>query len=819
MPPPTFNVDRIGELLDEQRLIFDNVHVGILLLQKRKILKCNQRIAEMFGFVSPAELEGRSTELFYCSKEQFDEAGKQGYSQLAANGCANFETEMCRQDDQHIWIIQIGRPLVPEAVLEGPSIWVYTDITERKLADIALRQSERKFFAAFESCPIAASIATTADGCFIDVNENYARDFGWTKADLIGRTSVAAGFWPDPATRQSWVEALRDTGRVLDHETIWRHKNGELRHVSLSGEMTELDGKSCILAFATDITARKHAEADLRIAAAAFESQEGMIVTDANSVILRVNRAFTAITGYTTEEAVGQTPRLFQSGRHDVEFFRAMWASIIDTGGWQGEIWDRRKNGEIYPKWLTISAVKDDAGVVTHYIGTHFDITERKQAEEKITVLAFYDQLTALPNRTLLLDRLNQTLAVSSRNGEYGALLFIDLDNFKTLNDTQGHDIGDMLLKQVASRLTLVVREGDTVARLGGDEFVLVLPGLSADEADAAAAAETVAEKILASLNHPYQLDDVLHHSGASIGVTLFRGDIVSIDDLMKQADLAMYKSKQAGRNRARFFDPTLESAVKERVLLESDLRQALTQNQLLLHYQPQVAGIRQLTGAEVLVRWQHPTRGMVSPADFIPLAEETGLILPLGHWVLETACTQLTRWAGQPALAHLTVAVNVSARQINHTDFVDQVLSILDSTGANPQQLKLELTESVLVENIQDIIDKMFALKAKGVGFSLDDFGTGYSSLSYLKRLPLDQLKIDQSFVRDVLIDPNDAAIAKTVIALAQSLGLGVIAEGVETAAQLDFLTTSGCHAYQGYFFSRPLPLQGFEEYARQKV
>ncbi len=555
----------------------------------------------------------------------------------------------------------------------------------------------------------------------------------------------------------------------------------------------------------------------LRIGAAAFESQEGMMVTDADSVILRVNRAFTEITGYTAEEVVGQTPSLLKSSRHDAEFYRAMWETINRTGGWQGEVWDRRKNGEIYPKWLTISAVKDLDGVVTHYLGAQSDITERKKAEDRIENLAFFDQLTGLPNRTLLLDRLKQAMAASSRSGNFGALLLIDLDNFKTLNDTRGHDIGDLLLQQVAQRLLLCVREGDTVARLGGDEFVAVLAGLNTGKGDAATDIETVAEKILAALNQSYALGDVAHHSTASIGVTLFRGDLASCDDLMKQADLAMYKSKAAGRNVVRFFDPTLESAVKDRAAMEHDLRRAVAEKQFVLHYQAQVVDEGRLTGAEVLVRWQHPQRGMVPPAEFIPLAEITGLILPLGRWVLETACRQLALWATRPEMAHLTVAVNVSAHQFRQADFVDQVLAVLRDTGANPQRLKLELTESLLVANVEEVIEKMFALKARGVGFSLDDFGTGYSSLSYLKRLPLDQLKIDQSFVRDVLTDPNDASIAKTIIALAQNLGLGVIAEGVETEAQRDFLASSGCHAYQGYFFSRPLPLEGFEEFPQR--
>lgn len=568
------------------------------------------------------------------------------------------------------------------------------------------------------------------------------------------------------------------------------------------------------LSIYTDITDRKQSEEQLRIAAAAFESHTCMIITDANRVIQRVNRAFIETTGYSAEEVVGQTPRLLQSGRHDANFYREMWETIHRTGAWQGEIWGRRKNGEVYPKWLSISAVVGANGRVSHYIGTHNDITEHKKAEERINALAFFDQLTGLPNRTLLLDRLKQTRLSGGRSDSHGALLFIDLDNFKTLNDTLGHDVGDQLLKQVALRLTHCVRDGDTVARLGGDEFVVVLANLSANDQEAAQDTETVAEKILATLNQTYQLGHVTHHSSASIGATLFKGPLIHIDDLMKQADLSMYKAKAAGRNAVRFFDPSMEIAVKVRAEMEDDLLRALAKQQFLLHYQAQMVGER-LTGAEVLLRWQHPSRGMVSPAEFIPLAEETGLILPLGRWVLETACTQLAQWAGRPEVAHLTLAVNVSAQQFRQNDFVDQVLGVLEKTGANPQRLKLELTESLLIENIEDIIDKMAVLKHRGVGFSLDDFGTGYSSLSYLKRLPLDQLKIDQSFVREVLTDSNDASIARTIVALANSLGLGVIAEGVETEAQRDFLASSGCHAYQGYYFSRPLPIDGFEAFA----
>lgn len=809
---------RLHELLQEQRLIFDHARVGILMLCQRRILKCNQHIADMFGYASPAELEGQSTEIFYGSTAHFGAIGREAYAQLASEGFASFETEMFRRDGARVWVIQSGCPTKPGAVLDAPSIWVYTDITQRKLADVILERSEEKFAKAFDCCPLAASISAIDDGRFIEINASYERNFGWSRTDLIGKTSLEIGFWPNQQVRATWLAEITRRGRVTDYETIWLHKSGSRHHVILSSETIDLNGQGCILTYVTDISARRLAEADLRVAAAAFESQEGMVITDARGIILRVNRAFVDSTGYTAGEVVGQTPRILRSGRHDEEFYRQMWASVINSGTWQGEIWDRRKSGEIYPKWLTITAVKDEFGIVTHYIGTHFDITERKRSEERIKALAFYDQLTGLPNRTLLVDRLRQTQIAGLRSGDYGALLFIDLDNFKTLNDTFGHDRGDQLLRQVANRLSQAVRLEDTVARIGGDEFVVVLSSLGNVDSNAAGIAEMVADKILGVLNTPYTLGDALHRSTASIGVTLFQGDWLGIDELMKQADLAMYKSKESGRNLVRFFDPTLESAVRARAELEDDLRAALDQGQLQLYYQPQLVDDGHLIGAEALVRWNHPQRGVVSPADFIPLAEETGLILPLGQFVLDAACHQLVTWAGQPGFAELSIAVNVSARQLRQEDFVSKMWATLLRTGANPRYLKLELTESLLVDNVQETIGKMLALRETGIGFALDDFGTGYSSLSYLKRLPLDQLKIDQSFVRDVLDDPSDATIARTIVALAKTLGLGVIAEGVETAAQLDFLREAGCYAYQGYFFSRPLPIGEFERFVASR-
>jgi diguanylate cyclase (GGDEF)-like protein len=473
-------------------------------------------------------------------------------------------------------------------------------------------------------------------------------------------------------------------------------------------------------------------------------------------------------------------------------------------------VWSRRKSGEVYPEWLTLTAVKGSDGDVTHYVGTIADITQRKAAEAEIEHLAFYDPLTQLPNRRLLLDRLQQALAACARSRRRGAILFLDLDDFKTLNDTRGHDVGDLLLQQVAQRLLTGVRAGDTVARLGGDEFVVMLRDLSEDPREAATRAEIVGEKILVDLAPPYLLAGHEHHSTGSIGVTLFSDHRETVDDLLKRADLAMYRAKEAGRNTLRFFDPEMQAAVTARAAMEAELRRGVQEGQFVLHYQPQVDGEGRLTGAEALVRWRHPRRGLVPAAEFIPMAEETGLIRPLGQWVLETACAQLVAWSARPDTAHLTLAMNLSSREFRHPEFVARAVEVIDRAGAAPQKLMLEFSESPLWDDdMEETIAKMAALKAHGESLSLDDFGTGHSSLSSLKHLPLDQLKIDQSFVRDVLTDPNDAAIARAIMALGQSLGLTVIAEGVETAEQRDFLARQGCQAFQGYLFGRPGPVE----------
>ncbi|NTV11689.1 MAG: EAL domain-containing protein [Zoogloea sp.] len=447
--------------------------------------------------------------------------------------------------------------------------------------------------------------------------------------------------------------------------------------------------------------------------------------------------------------------------------------------------------------------------------GTHADITSRKEAEEQIQRLAFYDPLTQLPNRRLLLDRLGQAQAAGERTRQYGALMLIDLDHFKNLNDTMGHGVGDQLLVEVAKRLNTCVRAGDTVARFGGDEFVVMLPGLSDDEAVAARIAETIAEKVRKALNLPYafrQAELAAYHNTPSIGVSLFRDHDESIDTLLRQSDLAMYQAKDAGRNAIRFYNPDMQASIDARASIEAGLRKALAGGELHLHFQPQVNIQGTIVGAEALLRWHRPGIQNMSPDKFIPVAEETGLILPIGSWVLDFACATLKEWGGSSFPGRLNLAVNVSARQFHQADFAEQVERMLDRYGTDPSLLKLELTESLILDNVEDAIEKMRALKKMGVSFSLDDFGTGYSSLSYLKRLPIDQLKIDRSFVRDIASDPDDAAIVQAILGMSQALRLDVVAEGVENELQRHFLHQNGCRTFQGYLFSKPLPLAEFE-------
>jgi diguanylate cyclase (GGDEF)-like protein/PAS domain S-box-containing protein len=550
-------------------------------------------------------------------------------------------------------------------------------------------------------------------------------------------------------------------------------------------------------------------EVERRLSATVFDnSSDAIMVSDHKNRIISVNSAFCEITGYAREEVLGKDPKMLSAGRQQREFYLELWNSLGETGKWSGEIWNRRKTGELYPEWLSISTVKNNHGGITHYVGIFSDITERKQAEERVRHLAHYDALTDLPNRTLFHDRLQQALIQALRSHEQVAVMFIDLDRFKVINDTLGHCVGDLLLQAVAQRLTNCVRQGDTVCRQGGDEFVILLPTIIHAE-DAA----LVAQKILDSVIQPYYLENHELHISSSIGISFFPNDGTSAEILMKNADVAMYRAKDLGRNNYQFYLAVMNERSFERLALETSLRRAIEHGELELYYQPLVGtNDGALIGMEALVRWHHHDLGLILPSQFIPLAEETGLIVSIGEWVLRTACTQAQAWCKQ-GYGQLRMSVNLSARQFRQPDFVGSVRAIIKDSGFDPHYLELEVTESMLMHNIEDNIITLNELKTMGIRIAVDDFGTGYSSLSYLKRLPIDTLKIDRSFVGEVIENRDDAAIVEAIISMAQSLMLKVIAEGVENQEQQIFLEAHRCDEMQGYYFSHPLPANQFVE------
>lgn len=560
-------------------------------------------------------------------------------------------------------------------------------------------------------------------------------------------------------------------------------------------------------------------EERLRISAVVFETQDAILITNAEEKIIRVNPAFRYITGYSEHEVLGKTPRILNSGRHDADSYARMWKEIHTFGSWTGEIWNRRKNGEIFPVRQVITAIKNDAGEITHYLSNFSDITQKKLIEEQIHQLAFYDPLTGLANRRLLEDHISQAFFSSARDGSYCGLLFIDLDHFKNLNDTLGHKKGDELLQLVAKRLRWSVREGDTVARQGGDEFIILLEKLGATQEQAAMSAMRIAKKVLEAIGQPYALGENQYVVTASIGISLFAGYEFSVDELMKHSDLAMYQAKAEGRAGILFYDARMQEAATQRRELEADLRKALALNQLELYYQPQCWANGELCGYEALLRWNHPQNGVISPLSFIGLAEDTGLIVPIGLWVINEACKVLEQWQNEPSKKHLVLSINISQRQFRHKRFVEKLLTCSQDYGFLAQLLQLEITESLLMDDMAGTVEKMKQLNAVGYRFALDDFGTGFSSLSYLKNLPLDSLKIDSSFVADMLDNPEAAAIVETIISLGKTLGLQVVAEGVETAQQANALRALGCEQMQGYYFGKPVPYECLLDSSRART
>lgn len=669
-----------------------------------------------------------------------------------------------------------------------------------------LKQSEQMLSTILDSVSSLIYIKDT-DYRYTYVNHAMCELLGKPASSILGKTDVDLFGAETASALNARDRIVIERGERVVAEEIKGDPEGEPPRTFLSTKipLNGADGRPYALCgISTDITDRKHTEDSLRVAAAVFHSQEGMFVTGPDTNMLDVNAAFTRMTGISVSDLRGKPMPKVMSEGSSKDYWPAIWGDVRRYGRWQGEVWASRSTAPPFPAWLTLTAVQDQDGRTTHYVGTQTDITQRHQVQEQITRLAYYDSLTGLPNRRLLMDRMRQCLSTHRGAAHAGALLFIDLDNFKDLNDTRGHEAGDELLQQVAQRILGCCNETDTVARLGGDEFVVLIEDAGANGVMANEHARALAHKILAEIALPYAVDGAIHRCTCSIGVEVCLASNASVDDLMKRGDLAMYDAKRSGRNTVRFYHDGLEHEVSRRTLVEAELREGLEHGRFRLHFQGQFDLDGKMIGAETLVRWQHPTRGLIGPTDFIGIAEDAGLILPLGEWIMMTACRKLAEWSAS-ALPRVPLAVNVSTRQIREPDFVERTLALLDETGVNPSMLKIELTESTLIEDIDDTIAKMRRLKECGVAFSLDDFGTGYSSLSYLKQLPLDQLKIDRSFVRDVLTDPNDAAIATSIVAMAKALGLGLIAEGVEKKEQRDFLAALGCDAFQGYLYAEP--------------
>ena len=667
---------RLHQLLDEHRVIFDNAHGAIAYIQNRVILRCNPRMAEIFGYDRPEDLVGHKTTMLYPSPQDWKESGIRLYHQLEARGFSEDEVLLQRRDGKPIWCYRLGRPIDPREP-HGGSIWVYSDIS-----------------------------------------------------------------------------------------------------------------------------AQKRQQRQLELASTVFDnSTEALLICDAANRIVSVNRAFTRITGYTATEVVGRTPAVLKSGRHDRTFYRRMWTTLLAENRWEGEIWDRRKNGEIYPKWLSISVVRDDAGQVAHFVAAFADVTRRKQAEERVQFLARHDTLTGLPNRMLLRERFDQAAEHARHTGRQLAMLFLDLDHFKRINDSLGHPVGDALLVAIADRLRLALYGTDTISRLGGDEFVILLQHIQRTEEVIA-----VARKIEACMDAPVEIDGQLLSTSFSIGVAVYPNDGDDFDTLLQKADTAMYHAKECGRGTFSYFDDKMNAHAADRLVLHNRLRGAIGRDEFRLVYQPQI-NLRtgRVFGAEALLRWLPQDGTAVGPDRFIPVAEESGLILPIGEWVIHEAFQQARRW--QDAGTPLQVSINVSGLQIYRADLAATLAAVQRDTGVPPGLIEIELTESTLMEDVQAVSEVLRALKRTGYSLAIDDFGTGYSSLAYLKRFPLDKLKIDRSFVTELCSNPEDQAIARAVIQIARSLKLRVIAEGVETTEQMMLLRRHGCHEGQGYLFGRPMP------------
>lgn len=768
------------------------------------IMDANQAFVEHTG-LSIEEVIGKTpTELDLWAVPGI---GPKVLQQLQTGNIHNLEIPFRRKNGRTFSGLMSAQPFDQGST---PAVLVVVrDITALKQAQQQLQLSEEKFAKAFHAAPDGLAITRQQDGMLLEVNEGFCRITGYSERHCLERSTFDLGIWADLSERSRLIEQLKQHGFVHGFRARLRNVNGSIRVCELSSHPLLISGDACLLTISRDITESQLMQEKLHLAATVFESTaEGVLITDTDQRISAVNRAFTEITGYSESEAIGQTPRLLASGQHDSAFYASMWHQLTAEGHWQGEISNRRKNGELYPSWLTVSAVRNKENLLTHFVAVFADISSLKHAQARLDYQAHHDPLTGLPNRTLFESRLQSALLHSEESGSLGAVLFLDLDRFKHINDSLGHPVGDLLLKGIAHRLKETLRDIDTVARLGGDEFIVLLPGLL-QPSDAKA----IANKLLACFSTPFEAGEHELYISPSIGSCVFPTDGTDVATLVKNADAAMYRSKAQGRNRVESYTRDLTEQASERIALEQELRRALDRNQLSLAYQPKISLLTHtVVGAEALIRWSHPTFGEVPPEHFIPLAEENGMILQIGEWVLEQACRQMGAWR-KTCTPFGPMSVNLAGAQLRQPNLVERIEQLLTENGLVPDCLQLEITENFIMSQTQDALAVLHKLKQLGVQLAIDDFGTGYSSLSYLKRLPLDILKIDQSFIRGLPEDTHDAAIVRAIIALGRSMQLTVIAEGVETHEQQQFLSEEGCEQIQGYIISLPLQPDEFSE------